>query len=167
MKCREAKREIALHLGHDQCEKFAWEEVRRHVAACADCREQYRQLKTALAVIEKSEAPASYEVRNSLWPELEARLDAPRAKSDLKSSKAWVPLVSVAAACLLFLTVHLTAPAPQGQPLPPAPVNRQMMSPIPGWPEENSRLSREAREAKERAERARELAPTLKSGSAK
>jgi ferric-dicitrate binding protein FerR (iron transport regulator) len=152
MKCREAKQEMALHLGHDGTDQRPWEEVRRHVAACPDCRAHYARLKEALLVLERSDAPDTYETRGSLWPQLSARLDAPAPQPRGRRPGRWLPLASVAAACLLFVSVWTYSPAPPLDAQHPG-VGRQTISTLPDFTPANpeSHHSREAREAEQRA----------------
>ncbi len=106
MKCREAKSNMALYLGHDLPDKSQWEEVRRHVSTCVACRVHYKRLKDSMSTLEKSQAEATYEVRSSIWPELSNRLDDQKSRPKL-SNKTWLPMASVMVAALLFVAVML------------------------------------------------------------
>lgn len=149
MKCREVKRELALYLGHDGTSPSRWEQVRRHLSVCGDCRAHAARLKETLAVVERAEAPSTYEIQGSVWPELQARLDNPRPARDPRRFSNWIPLASVAVACLLFVTVWTASPepAPQGQ----LEIGRQAVAPFAQWPQHDLQKSHEAREAEKRA----------------
>jgi len=133
MKCREAKAEIALYLGHDQSDRSVWEEVRRHVSTCEGCRSHYHSMKSALSALEASETEATYEVRSSIWPELSKRLDTPQSPPK-SAPRRWVPLASVMVACLTFVAVFMHQPEQVDGPVVPA-----QWSLLPTWRANDSR----------------------------
>jgi hypothetical protein len=153
MKCREARQEMALHLGHDGTEPAHYEEMRRHVSRCPGCRAYYGRLKGALAALEQAGAQAgTYEVRGSLWPELQSRLSQPMPAKKRFGRDHWIPLASVAVACTLFLSVW-TGWNPrhhEGQ-APASAIGRQTIGGLPDFSSSHPRPSREAQEAEERA----------------
>lgn len=157
MKCGDVKRELALHLGHDSDNPAVLDEVRSHVANCVECRVHYRRLKDSMNALDQSDTPETYEVRGSLWPAVEKRLDEPRVpRNDEPGLRSWFPMISVAAACLLFVIVWAGEP---GRPdSVRGPVLDQQMMPMswgrePG--EQGLRKSAEARQADKRAEEAK------------
>jgi hypothetical protein len=110
-------------------------------------------LKGALGALEQAGTHSNtYEVRGSLWPELERRLSQPMPVKKRFGREGWISLASVTVACALFLTVW-TGWNPQHQesqaPVPAA--RRQMMGELPDFSGQHPRQSREAREAEARA----------------
>lgn len=114
MNCREARNEIALLAGQDLEDKSRVRQVTLHLHDCPDCRAHQRQLKQALSALEHADGTQTYEVRNSLWPKVAARLDAPRVR--VSPLKTWLPIASFMAACLMLAFV---LQAPPQQHLPP------------------------------------------------
>ncbi|WP_437203713.1 anti-sigma factor family protein [Planctomicrobium sp. SH664] len=155
MKCRDAKHEIALHLGQDEVDSSAWEETRRHLATCEECRQHLRQLKQSMAALAQSTQTGTYETRGSLWPELAARLSQPRPPRSGWNRPGWMPIVSVAVAALLLVAAWPHSPETSHHPVEHG-VGRQVAPPLSGWAGEArtsppySRVSREAREADQR-----------------
>lgn len=142
MKCREVRREIALQLGHDSQDRDRWEEARLHLAQCPGCRVHMQRIKTALACVEQANTSGTYETRDSVWPELESRLSG-SGRRGANSFRPWMPLVSVAAACLLFVGVWISAPPP-GSGIE-GPVNGRSMIPVlPEFPAQHSDVRRRA-----------------------
>ncbi len=110
MNCREAKVAIALHLGHDDVDPSDWEQTRRHVSTCRDCRGHYKSLKKSMAVLEQADVEKTYDVQKSLWSEIEPRLASqPGLKRD-RGTRSWGPFVSFTVACMLFLLVWANPP---------------------------------------------------------
>jgi hypothetical protein len=108
MNCREAQNEIALLVGQDLEDRQRVRQVNLHLHDCPQCRAHQRQLKQALSAIERSEVAETYEVRNSLWPKVAARLDAPRVR--VSPFKTWLPIASFMAACLMLAVVLRESP---------------------------------------------------------
>jgi len=122
MTCREVLRQLALHLGKDLCEPDVLDEVRQHLKSCPRCQFRSRQIKSSMAVLERSNQPASFDVAGSLWPTLEARLNEPRpGRLSLLSVHRWAPAATaVAAGLLLVVTLNSTLPRP-GRHSSPSP----------------------------------------------
>lgn len=110
MNCRDSKVAIALHLGNDDADPASWEAARRHAATCQECRQHYKSLKRSMAVLEQSDVEETYEVNNSLWPEVETRLKALATIEKEPQWKSWGPYIPLTVACLLFLMVWINPP---------------------------------------------------------
>ncbi len=143
MNCREAKVAIALHLGHDDVNPSDWEQTRRHVSTCQDCRGHYKSLKKSMAVLEQSDVEQTYDVRKSLWSEIEPRLASqPGLKRD-RGTRSWAPFVSFTVACMLFLMVWANPPH---DPVPgntPSQTGRSMGAPLGVIQPENDRIQQD------------------------
>jgi hypothetical protein len=115
MNCRQAKADIALWIGEDLPDRSRREELRRHVSACHGCRSHYRRLKGTLQVLEHADREQTYDVSDSVWPELARRIEQ---QSDSRSRGArfngWLPFVAMTAACVALVVVMET----QGPPVP-------------------------------------------------
>ena len=110
MNCQDAKRLMALHIGQDDADVSDWEQVRRHAVMCIDCRKHYRGLKQSMTVLETADVESTYEVRESLWPEIESRLENGVASNQPNRSKPWAPVISFTVACVLFMMVAAYQP---------------------------------------------------------
>ncbi|QDT32642.1 anti-sigma factor [Thalassoglobus polymorphus] len=110
MNCRDSKVAIALHLGHDEADPSDWEQARRHAATCDDCRQHYKRLKKSMSVLEQADDEATYEVQESLWPQLESRLSSMPGQKREHKPRSWTPFVSFTIACMLFLMVWANPP---------------------------------------------------------
>lgn len=113
MNCQDAKRLMALHIGQDDADVSDWESVRRHASLCLDCRKHYRGLKQTMSVLENADTESTYEVRDSLWPEIESRLDQSKTARHSRSARNWTPLISFTVASVLFLMVAAFQPDTQ------------------------------------------------------
>ena len=149
MNCHDAKLLMALHVGRDDADVSEWEQVRRHAAVCHDCRAHYKGLKKAMAVLEESDVESTYEVPESLWPEIESRLDNVMAVKNSNRTQPWVPFLSFSVACMLFLMVAAYQPmGPHGQG--DARPTARGMGPFPAMapqhhaPDDRDELAREA-----------------------
>lgn len=132
MNCREAKVAIALHLGHDDVDPSDWEQTRRHVSTCRDCRGHYKCLKKSMAVLEQADVEKTYDVRKSLWTEIEPRLASqPGMKRD-RGPRSWAPFVSFTVACMLFLLVWANPPHDPVPGTMHSPSGRSMGAPFAG-----------------------------------
>jgi len=121
MKCREAHSQMALYLGHDLPDRAEWEEVRRHISTCSSCRTHFRKLRSAMNALDQAETESTYEVRNSMWPELRERINSqPRKRSEGVYNK-WLPMASVVVACLAFVAVWFQQPIPPNAPIQHSP----------------------------------------------
>ncbi len=110
MNCRDSKVAIALHLGHDEADPADWEQARRHAATCDDCRQHYQRLKKSMAVLEQADGKETYEVQESLWPQLEGRLPSQPGQKREHKPRSWTPFISFTVACMLFLMVWANPP---------------------------------------------------------
>lgn len=100
-------------------------EVESHLAECAGCREQERQLRRLLA--HASALPRSVSPPRDLWPEISRRIERGRAWSWLQGS--WQPALAVAA------TVAVAVVAVVLGQQPPPPVHTVVIpSPAAGFP---------------------------------
>jgi hypothetical protein len=109
MNCRQAKADIALWIGEDLPDRRRREELRRHVSRCAGCRRHLKQLKGTLQVLEHADREQTYDVSDSVWPELARRIEQ---QSQLGSRPArfngWLPFVAMTAACVALVVVMET-----------------------------------------------------------
>lgn len=95
--CKKTRRLLSLFLTGDLGEAEA-RRVRLHVASCPGCRQHAGQLDeshAALGVLREQGCP---DVRDSLWPELSARLA--RLRRGPGELAGWAPVGALAAACL-------------------------------------------------------------------
>lgn len=129
MNCRESKVAIALHLGHDDSDPSDWEQARRHASICDDCHQHYKNVKKSMAVLEQADVERTYDVQESLWPEIESRLSGlPGQKRD-ETGRSRAPFISLTVACLLFLMVWANPPQ---EPDPNRPHNQAGRSVLGG-----------------------------------
>jgi hypothetical protein len=123
MNCRQAKADIALWIGEDLPDRDRREELRRHVSACASCRQHYRRLKGTLQVLEHADREQTYDVSDSVWPALSQRIEQ-QAESGLRRARfnGWLPFVAMTAACVALVVVMETQGPPaqslDSNPLP-------------------------------------------------
>ena len=75
MNCDEAKLEIALWVGNDLDDPARIEELRRHIATCPDCRLRTKSLQSLMVVLGAVDQDLTYDPGDSLWPELQSRID--------------------------------------------------------------------------------------------
>lgn len=75
MNCDEAKLEIALWVGNDLDDPARIEELRRHIATCPDCRLRTKSLQSSMVVLGAADQDLTYDPGDSLWPELQSRID--------------------------------------------------------------------------------------------
>ncbi len=130
MNCRSVLRLLALYLGKDSCDKEVMDEIRKHLASCPTCRSRYRQLKEAMTVLQDGNSGATFESSESMWSEVQSRLNQRRSVSSLpKSGRRWAPVVMAVAACsLIVVTLNYTLPKPQHPAGVPAYVPRDASS---------------------------------------
>jgi predicted anti-sigma-YlaC factor YlaD len=124
MNCRQAKADIALWIGEDLPEPQHREELRRHVAACPECRAHYKRMKRTIAVLEHADRAATYDSGDSLWPELSRRI-ARRPESAPSRFNGWLPFTAMTAACLALVVVMESRPT---NPVHHTPISRS------AWP---------------------------------
>jgi hypothetical protein len=119
MNCRQAKADIALWIGDDLPDRDRREELRRHVSRCAGCRKHYKRLKGTLQVLEHADREQTYDVSDSVWPELARRIEQ---QSDPGAHRArfngWFPFVAMTAACVALETQGPTTDRLAGDPMP-------------------------------------------------
>ncbi|TWT57429.1 hypothetical protein KOR42_07900 [Thalassoglobus neptunius] len=131
MNCHDAKRLMALRLGRDEADPTDWEQARRHASTCLDCRKHFKELKSAMAVLEQVDTESTYEVSKSLWPEIEGRLGNLPGRRKSSDLAGWMPVVSLTVACMLFVVVwFVPAQNPSGNSHVPG--MGRGMGPIPG-----------------------------------
>lgn len=123
MNCRQAKADIALWIGEDLPDRDRREELRRHVSACAGCRKHYKRLKGTLQVLEHADRERTYDVSDSVWPELARRIEQhSESRSRGARFNGWLPFVAVTVACVALVVVmetqHRPAPDLSSDPMP-------------------------------------------------
>ncbi|AMV19896.1 anti-sigma factor family protein [Planctomyces sp. SH-PL14] len=116
MNCEQIQNDIALWVGNDLPPDEA-ESIRRHVAACPECRAQARRVKSALEVVGRSIPEPTYDTADSLWPAISQRLpQRPRKRPDA-AWKRWAPsLVATVAAAGVMVAVMVIPPGPAPTP---------------------------------------------------
>ena len=87
-----------------------FQQMELHLAGCAACREEEGALRALLA--EAAALPPILEPVRDLWPEIAARIAAPRPRLLLRP---W-PMLAVAAALLLGLAAVLLRPSMPSEP---------------------------------------------------
>ena len=132
MNCTRARSEIALWVGGDVDERETVQ-LQQHVALCAECREYRCRMMGSLQVLQEPDSSAAYNLHDSVWPNVEARLSV---RSRVEADRAerlnrWLPAAAIAAACLAVVAIT-SEPQPRnqrldGQPLPPDLVNFQSL----------------------------------------
>ncbi len=75
MNCDEVKLELALWVGNDLDDRARIEELRRHVATCPECRVRAKSLQSSMVVLGATAPDPTYDRPESLWPELQARIE--------------------------------------------------------------------------------------------
>jgi hypothetical protein len=138
MNCRQAKADIALWIGEDLPDRSRREELRRHVSACSGCRTHYKQLKGTLQVLEHADREQTYDVSDSVWPELARRIEQQSQPGSRPARfNGWLPFVAMTAACVALVVVMETQ-GPRARNLGSDPVRTGVFdfSPLlPGSPE--------------------------------
>ena len=118
MNCRQARIDLALCVGEDLPEAARRESLRQHVAQCPGCRAHYKRLRGMLRVLEATDHDRTYDVGDSLWPQLSNRIrrleESPGPSSRFNG---WLPFVAVTAACaLLVVVMDVRAPTASTSP---------------------------------------------------
>jgi len=120
MRCKQARRELALWVGGDHDPRL-YPLLESHLEGCPECRAFAREMKNSLdplhAVASGSPAATRSESGSSgsgwsLWPAVQARLSRRRVQfSDLLDTPVgWVPVTGLTVACLtLFVVVFNTS----------------------------------------------------------
>ena len=75
MTCDEVRLELALWVGNDLDDPARIEELRRHVATCPDCRLRSKSLQSSMVLLGATNPDPTYDNPESLWPELNARIE--------------------------------------------------------------------------------------------
>lgn len=116
MNCRQARIDLALCVGEDLPEAARRESLRQHVAQCPGCQAHYKRLRGALRVLESSDCDRTYDVNDSMWPQLAVRIRR-LEETPVPASRfnGWLPFVAVTAACAMLVVVM------DRQPTEPAP----------------------------------------------
>lgn len=121
MKCKRAKQEMALCAGRD-LDPVTEQELRRHLANCPGCHEQWNRICSTTSVLQQAGFEAAEMPAPQLWPSVSRNLrEVPRrpARSESFSfSNALVPLVAVASLILAVVSIRhsLRNPPPNYQP---------------------------------------------------
>ncbi len=91
------KLQIALLAG-DDLEGAEAGETRGQVESCPDCRRHWTRVRGCLDVLHRTDS--GVRPAGSLWPAIEDRLLATSQPLRPRRSRAWIPVFSIAAACL-------------------------------------------------------------------
>ncbi len=141
MNCRQAKADIALWIGEDLTDRSRREDLRRHVSACAGCRRHYKRLKGALQVLEHADQEQTYDVSDSVWPELARRIEQQSQPGSRPARfNGWLPFVAMTAACVALVFVMETQ-GPSTQHLGSDPIGRSFFDLsylFPNWTQPDS-----------------------------
>lgn len=136
MNCDEVKLELALWIGNDLDDPTRIEELRRHIATCPQCRSQAKSLQTSIGVLGSIDPDPTFDQQDSLWPELNARIDylekTPRQPT---AYGKWVIVLACGAGLGLGLWVMSNRPAPPSEP------PKSVIQPIPKTPAPSSSSS--------------------------
>jgi hypothetical protein len=101
MRCKQAKRQIALSVGKDLVQA-AEAELQRHVSRCPDCRDHWRRMRDSVAVLQVYDASTSDPEIPSVWPRVRAQLQPAAEPVVLRPSFGFAPAFAVVAACLIM-----------------------------------------------------------------
>ncbi len=110
MSCHCSKNRNRLALLVDRaCADELPEDVRRILANCPTCREHYELLRAAIGSLRETQNGDSVQLEKSLWPKLSDRLPEPypQVSRYQEWKQKFVPVFSVAAACLALLVVFM------------------------------------------------------------
>lgn len=119
MKCKRAKLDMALCAGQD-LDRAAEQDLRRHLAACPGCRDQWQRIQSTTRLLQEAGADESAPApagSASLWSQVSQALEASESKSRPVSrtrwTDAWVPVVAVASLMLAIVSItqSLTRPS--------------------------------------------------------
>ena len=104
MKCKLARTNIALWVGHD-LESESARELEQHCARCEGCFEHWREMKSKIDVLQQTGSIVDASSFESIWPSVSAQLD--RAGPVLSSSRLndFVAALVIVAACVLVAVV--------------------------------------------------------------
>ena len=136
MNCDEVKLELALWIGNDLDDPTRIEELRRHIATCPQCRSQAKSLQTSIGVLGSIDPDPTFDQQDSLWPELNARIDyLEKAPRNPPAYGKWVIVLACGAGLGLGLWVMSNRPAPPSEP------PKSVIQPIPKTPAPSSSSS--------------------------
>lgn len=117
MNCDEVKLELALWVGNDLDDPTRIEELRRHVATCPQCRSQAKSLQASMGVLGTIDPNPTFDLQESLWPELSARIDyLEKAPRNPPAYGKWAILLACGAGLCLGLWTMSNRPAPPSEP---------------------------------------------------
>lgn len=117
MNCDEVKLELALWVGNDLDDPTRIEVLRRHVATCPQCRSQAKSLQSSMGVLGGIDPDPTFDLQDSLWPELNARIDyLEKAPRQPPAYGKWAIVLACAAGLGLGLWVMSNRPAPPSEP---------------------------------------------------
>lgn len=120
MRCRQARRELALWVGGDHDPRL-YPLLETHLASCPECRAFARKTKTALDPLKAVASGGGSDSHDhdssggtgwSLWPSVRARLSRRKVQFNdlLDTPVGWIPVTGLSVACMaLFVVVFSTA----------------------------------------------------------
>ena len=111
MNCNVAQHELALAAGQDLNPQDQ-DALNRHLAVCPDCRQHWRNLQDSTDVLQQVSAGDEH-FGPSLWPDLEARLNArrqPVIESERATPAGWLPVIAMALATAATIAFALSTP---------------------------------------------------------
>ncbi len=136
MNCDEVKLELALWVGSDLDDPTRIEELRRHIATCPQCRVQAKSLQTSMGVLGSIDPDRTFDHTESLWPELNARIDyLENAPKSPPAYGKWAILMVCGIGACLGIWAMSNRPAPPSEPPP------TVMPPTPAEPMPSSSSS--------------------------
>jgi hypothetical protein len=131
MRCKQAKRQIALSVGKDLV-LSAESELQRHITSCPDCRAHARQMRDSLAVLQAYDAATVDERLPSVWPRVRAQLQAVPEAPPARPSLGLAPAFAVLAACLImYVSMNYSIGSSVSSPLDVLPVRSPAFEPTP------------------------------------
>lgn len=114
--CRKIRHSLALLSGNDLengLEGASGANLRRHLAICPQCREQWQRLQGSQQALDRWRAYPK-PLHASVWPSVERQLLAGDLQPVVAGDwRGWLPTGAVATACLTLLLLALPAFAPQ------------------------------------------------------
>lgn len=135
MNCDEVRLELALWVGNDLDDPARIEELRRHTSTCPGCRLRAKSLQSSMVLLGATDPNPTYDRPESLWPELNARIDSleKHPKSPPPYGK-WALALVCGAAVSVGVWSWLNRPAPFSQPPvdSPAQPTPPVTAPSPG-----------------------------------
>ncbi len=135
MNCDEVRLELALWVGNDLDDPARIEELRRHTSTCPECRLRAKSLQSSMVLLGATDPNLTYDRPESLWPELNARIDylERHPKSPPPYGK-WALALVCGAAVSVGGWSWLNRPAPFSQPPEtPAQMTPPVIAPSSGY----------------------------------